>query len=125
VKIRLAALALVLTLSALLAGVLTSRGENEGPVTAFVNVNLVPMSEEKVVENQTVLVQGRQIVAIGPADQVSVPKNATIIYQQAAIRQRSDLHYCSYQRAYRRKTLSTRGLFGTPRTQVYAPAVPG
>ncbi len=86
-KSKLAALAYALTWSALIVGALTGCRENkkqpaspgDEPVTAFVNVNLVPMTEEKVIENQTVLVQGKQIVAIGSAEKVSVPENATVI----------------------------------------------
>jgi imidazolonepropionase-like amidohydrolase len=43
---------------------------------AFLGVNVVPMDEERVVSNQTVLVLGDRIVAIGNADGVSVPEGA-------------------------------------------------
>ena len=49
------------------------------PVTAFVRVNLVPMTEEVVLPDQTVVVQGKQIVAIGPTGRVSTPAGARII----------------------------------------------
>ena len=49
------------------------------PVTALVHVNLVPMTKEIVLQNQTVLVQGKQIVAIGPSDRIAAPAGARII----------------------------------------------
>jgi imidazolonepropionase-like amidohydrolase len=53
--------------------------DEEAAVTAFVNVHLVPMTGEVIVENQTVLVQGTRIIAIGLSNEVSVPKNAVVI----------------------------------------------
>jgi len=47
--------------------------------TAFINVNIVPMTGEIVVDNQTVLIKGSRIVQIGETDQVRLPKNTTII----------------------------------------------
>ncbi|MEJ2336987.1 MAG: hypothetical protein P8Y26_15340 [Gemmatimonadales bacterium] len=46
---------------------------------AFVGVEVVPMDEERVVPNQTVLVLGDRIVAIGDADAVRVPEGAARI----------------------------------------------
>ena len=53
-------------------------GEGER-ITAFKNVRLVPMTEEKIDENQTVLVKGDRIFKIGPADKIKIPKNAHVI----------------------------------------------
>jgi len=47
--------------------------------TAFVNVNVVPMSSEVVVEEQTVVVNVGVIVALGPVDEVPIPKDAIVI----------------------------------------------
>ena len=47
--------------------------------TVFVNVNVIPMDTERVLENQTVLVEGDRITAIGPAAEVTVPDGAEII----------------------------------------------
>jgi hypothetical protein len=47
------------------------------PVTAFVNVNVVPMDRERVLRDQTVLVAGDKIVAIGP--NVTLPGGARVI----------------------------------------------
>ena len=57
-------------------GILTARA---APVTAFVHVNLVPMTEEIVLANQTVLVQGKRIVAIGPSERTEPPAGAWVI----------------------------------------------
>ena len=48
-------------------------------IIAFLNVNLVPMTEERIVEGQTVLVKGDRIVAIGSSNQIAVPKNSKVI----------------------------------------------
>ncbi len=50
-----------------------------GGVTAFVGVNVVPMDSERVLENQTVLVENGHIGALGPASDVEVPEGATRI----------------------------------------------
>ncbi len=49
------------------------------PTIAFINVNVVPMTGEFVVENQTVVIQSGRISQIGDADQMHLPKNTTII----------------------------------------------
>ncbi|HEX8734168.1 MAG TPA: amidohydrolase family protein [Pyrinomonadaceae bacterium] len=48
-------------------------------VTAFVNVNVVPMDKERVLYNQTVLVRDGRISEIGDAKKVKLPKNAVRI----------------------------------------------
>ncbi len=47
--------------------------------TAFVNVNVVPMTSETVVAAQTVLVDGRKIVTIGDVDTVPIAKGTFVI----------------------------------------------
>ena len=59
------------------AGVLLSSGSDQ--VTAFVDVNLIPMTEEIVLPGQTVLTQGDVILKIGPVDEVKVPRGAQVI----------------------------------------------
>ena len=49
-----------------------------GPV-AFVHVNVLPMDGERVLADQTVLVEGGLIARIGPAAEVAVPAGATAI----------------------------------------------
>jgi imidazolonepropionase-like amidohydrolase len=46
---------------------------------AFRNVNLVPMTDEKILRNQTVLVKGKRIVQIGSSGTVTVPANSKLI----------------------------------------------
>jgi len=48
-------------------------------VTAFVNVNVVPMDEDHVLPGMTVIVTGDRITQIGSADAILVPDGATII----------------------------------------------
>jgi cytosine/adenosine deaminase-related metal-dependent hydrolase len=62
----------------LLCGVLVGPGSPPkppaaAPVTAFVNVSVIPMDRERVLRNQTVVVRGDRIVEIGPAGRVKVP----------------------------------------------------
>ena len=46
---------------------------------AFVNVNLVPMTAETVIPDQTVLAKGPQIIAVGPANAIDISDNSTVI----------------------------------------------
>ena len=45
-------------------------------VTAFVDVNVVPMDTERVLSHQTVVVQDGRITRVGPANAVPVPEGA-------------------------------------------------
>ena len=47
--------------------------------TAIVNVNVVPMTSETVLVNQTVVVEAGRITAVGPVDRVRVPEGATLV----------------------------------------------
>jgi imidazolonepropionase-like amidohydrolase len=47
--------------------------------TAFLNVNVVPMTEESVIEAQTVIVEDGRITVIGDVDTVPVPEDATVV----------------------------------------------
>ena len=47
--------------------------------TAFTNVRLVPMTAEKIIENQTVLVKADRIFNIGPTDKIKIPNRAEVI----------------------------------------------
>ena len=48
-------------------------------IIVFQNVNLVPMTNEKIVKGQTVLVRGKRIIEIGPSKRIAVPQNARVI----------------------------------------------
>ena len=50
--------------------------QNQPTVTAFVNVNVVPMDEERVLRNYTVVVEQGRVMEMGPAGRVTVPANA-------------------------------------------------
>jgi hypothetical protein len=52
---------------------------NESSQTAFVNVNVIPMDVEKVLESQTVIVEGDRIVAIGPTADARIRDGTEII----------------------------------------------
>ncbi len=70
---------LSLTTVVLLALLLVSCSKKSEEHTAFTNVNLVPMTGEKIIENQTVLVKGAKIVAIGGSDALRIPKGTHVI----------------------------------------------
>ena len=44
-----------------------------GDVTAFENVTIIPMTDERALPGHTVVVQGDRIVAVGPSGSVAVP----------------------------------------------------
>lgn len=64
---------------ALLIPILMSCNVGKRQVTAFKNVNLVPMTDEKIVKDQTVLIKGKRILQIGPSNGVNIPENAIVI----------------------------------------------
>ena len=47
--------------------------------TAFINANLIPMTSATVLPDQTVVVVGDQIIAVGPSSQTETPPNAKVI----------------------------------------------
>ncbi|MDQ7040521.1 MAG: amidohydrolase family protein [Rhodothermus sp.] len=64
-------------LGVLFWGVLACQAQpTDEPVTAFVQVNVLPMDRDTVLADQTVLVRGTRIVAVGPAAAVEIPENA-------------------------------------------------
>lgn len=48
-------------------------------ITAFVNVNVVPMDTERILTSQTVIIRGGRIAEIGAAEQVKIPEGAVRI----------------------------------------------
>lgn len=46
---------------------------------AFINVNVVPMDQERIIGNQTVVIKGERIESIGLSDDIEVPSEALII----------------------------------------------
>lgn len=65
-------------LIALVAAILLSPIAVAEPL-AFVNVNVVPMSSETVLEQQTVVVNDGIITVIGPVDDVPIPRDAEVV----------------------------------------------
>lgn len=53
--------------------------QNESEIFAFVNVTLVPMNEEGVRKNATVVVHKGKILDVGPTRKVQIPESATRI----------------------------------------------
>jgi hypothetical protein len=51
---------------------------------AFTHVNLITMTSETVIENQTVLVEGSKIVAIGDSNTLRIPESAQVIDSNGA-----------------------------------------
>lgn len=49
------------------------------PITAFVDVSVIPMDRDRVLPHQTVLVQGDRITAIGPIRKLHIPRQAVRI----------------------------------------------
>lgn len=78
---RLLHLSLLLLLS---AHALAAEPAAPPTVTAFVDVNVVPMDRERTLLRQTVLVRGDVIEAIGPASQVAIPNGAVRIEGRGA-----------------------------------------
>ncbi len=72
-------------LSAILITACASASDiNTEQVIAFTNVNLIPMTSEIVIEDQTVLVSGSDIIDIGPADELKIPRGSQVIDGQGA-----------------------------------------
>ena len=61
-----------------LAGAAMAQAPDQGSF-AFTNVNVIPMDTERVLEDQTVVVEDGRITTLGPAAATSVPPGATRI----------------------------------------------
>lgn len=60
-----------------LTGESVAQGVNPNPrVTAFINVNVVPMNRQRMLGHQTVIIRGERIEKIGPAATTRLPKGA-------------------------------------------------
>jgi len=58
--------------------------ETNEQVTAFKNISLVPLTDENIVKDQTVLVKGTRILEIGPSNGVNIPENTIVIDGEGA-----------------------------------------
>jgi imidazolonepropionase-like amidohydrolase len=63
----------------LLAVLIATGCSNPEEWVAFKNINLVPMTGEKTVANQTVLVKGDRIHRIGKSDEIKIPAKAAVV----------------------------------------------
>ena len=63
----------------ILAGAILGLDTAYAESTAFINVNVVPMTSEIVVEGQTVVIENGAIAAIGDVDRVPVPEDARVV----------------------------------------------
>ena len=52
-------------------------------IVAITHVNVIPMDRETVLHDQTVLIEDHKIIALGPADNTTVPGDASIINGRA------------------------------------------
>lgn len=48
-------------------------------ILAIVDVAVIPMDSKRVIEGQTVILEGERISEIGPVGRVQIPENATVI----------------------------------------------
>ncbi len=69
----------ILLIGALITILLSSCSQGSDEIVAFIHVNLIPMNSEQIIENQTVLVEGSKIIAIGNSNTMEIPKGAKII----------------------------------------------
>jgi imidazolonepropionase-like amidohydrolase len=56
-----------------------SRLTQPAATVAITNVSVIPMDRERVLTNQTVVVQGGRITTVGPASSAAVPPGATVV----------------------------------------------
>jgi len=52
---------------------------SEESLTAFVNVNVIPMNSERILEKHTVIVKNGLVEKIGPAQEVQIPEGGVRI----------------------------------------------
>ena len=53
--------------------------KEDSSVFAITNVNVIPMDSERTIENQTVIIKDRKIIAIGSSNEIKKPTNAKSI----------------------------------------------
>jgi len=70
---------IILQIGVLVTILLSSCNQGSEEIVAFTNVNMIPMKSEQVIENQTVLIEGSKIIAIGDSETIQFPESAKII----------------------------------------------
>lgn len=76
------ALARLIAILLLACGVVMSgaaRSQSRPPAIAITNVSVLPMDGDRVLRNQTVLIQSGEIRALGNSSRISIPADATIV----------------------------------------------
>jgi len=68
-----------LAMAFLMSSFSTACSNKAATLTAFTDVNVVPMTSERIVENQTILVAGAKIIAIGDSDVLCIPEGTQVI----------------------------------------------
>ena len=70
---------IILLIGVLVATLLSSCSQVSEEIIAFTHVNLIPMTEEIIFYDQTVLVEEGKIITVGDSDDLQIPKGAQII----------------------------------------------
>lgn len=70
---------LAVWLTLLLAGCTSISEPDDAQKIAITHVNLVPMTEETILEDQTVIITASRITEIGPSGKIAIPPNALVI----------------------------------------------
>jgi len=70
---------IILMIGVLVTTLLSSCSQVSEEIVAFTHVNLIPMNSEQTIENQTVLIEGSKIIAIGDSGTMQIPERAKII----------------------------------------------
>src|SRR5436190_23991092 len=67
---------LILLSAFLTLGLPIAKAQKPSSITAFVNVNVIPMDRERVLTNQTVIVRDGKIAELGEAAKIKIPPDA-------------------------------------------------
>jgi hypothetical protein len=70
---------LVVLSTVLISTWISGCNQNQEQTIAFTNVNLIPMTSETVIEDQTVLVKGSDIIDIGGSNELKISSWTPII----------------------------------------------
>jgi cytosine/adenosine deaminase-related metal-dependent hydrolase len=80
---RISLMRWTLTVLLAIAGMSFAADQLSSQWVAFVHVNVVPMDRDQVLRDQTVIIHGDRIQAMGPAASTLVPKGARVINAQS------------------------------------------
>ena len=74
--LRLICIIIIWTLWVQITGIASASQKSP---TVFIHANIIPMTTETVLPDQTVVVEGNRITAIGPTSQTEIPPNSTVV----------------------------------------------